>query len=91
MGAGLIITLVSIGVTFGVVVAALFLGAYKAHLAAKLEAAEIGEAATLAALARIDVLEAEVERLAEQADFTEKLLESGQRDQDNRDQPGASG
>lgn len=89
MGPGLIITLVSIAVTFGVVVAALFLGAYKSHLAATLEAAEIGEADAAAALARIEVLEAEVERLTERADFTDRLLESGSARHSDRDQHGA--
>lgn len=77
MAPGVIITLVSIAVTFGVFVAALFLGAYKAYLTAKLDAAEIGEAADAAALARIEALETEIERLAERADFTDKLLQSG--------------
>lgn len=90
MGAGVIVTIVSIAVTFGVVVAALFLGAYKAYLAAQLDAAEIGEADTAAALHRIQALEAEVERLTERADFTDKLLGSGPRNQDDRDQYRAS-
>lgn len=90
MGPGVIVTLVSILVTFGVVVAALFLGAYKAYLAAKLDAAEIGDAATAAALNRIESLEAEVERLTERADFTDRLLGPAPRNQDDRDQHGAS-
>lgn len=85
MGPGLIITVMSIAVTFGVVVAALFLGAYKAYLAAKLEAAEIGEGANAAALARIEALETEVERLTERADFTDKLLQSGPADHVSRE------
>lgn len=85
MGPGVIITVMSIAVTFGVVVAALFLGAYKAYLAAKLDAAEIGESASSAALARIEALEKEVERLSERADFTDKLLQSGPSSQTDRE------
>ena len=90
MGPGVVITLVSIAVTFGVVVAALVLRAYRDHLAAKLDAAEIGDATTAATLDRIEALEAEVERLTDRADFTDRLLESGPRYQDDRDRRGAS-
>lgn len=83
MEPGVIVALVSIAATFGVVVGALVLGAYKARLAEGVDRAELGEAAVEATLVRIEALEAQVERLTERADFTDRLLESGSRRQDD--------
>ncbi|MGD2046250.1 MAG: hypothetical protein PVJ80_13945 [Gemmatimonadota bacterium] len=78
MDPGAIIALVSIALGGLLGLGGLLLGAYKVRLDAERERAELAAGKTDAqTLARLEELEQQVVRLAERADFTEKLLGSG--------------
>lgn len=78
MAIGAVIALVSIALGGILGIGGLLLGAYKVRLDSDRERAEIAAARVDGGtLARIEELEQQVERLAERADFTDKLLGSG--------------
>ncbi|MGD8288130.1 MAG: hypothetical protein PVI31_05815 [Gemmatimonadota bacterium] len=77
MDPGAIIALVSIALGGLLGLGGLLLGAYKVRLDAERERAELAAGNDAQTLARLEELEQQVVRLAERADFTEKLLGSG--------------
>ena len=78
MDFGPIIALVSIGLGGFLGLGGLLLGAYKVKLDAERKRAELAAgAADQWAVARIEELEDQVERLTERVEFTDKLLGSG--------------
>lgn len=78
MNIGAVIALVSIVLGALLGLGGLLLGAYKVRLDAQVERSQMGAVGMdRRALERIEELEAQVERLTERADFTDKLLGSG--------------
>ena len=76
---GAIIALASISIGGLLALGGLLLGFYKVHLEGKREHAEVAAGGVdRRMIERIEELEREVERLTERADFTDKLLGSGQ-------------
>lgn len=82
MDVGALIALVSIGLGGVLGLGGLLLGAYKVRLDAERDREEVAAGRMDGrTLSRIEELEAQVERLTERADFTDKLLGSGREGQ----------